>query len=150
MAFSTHVVFICAANINRSPMAAAVFAARIKEHGYACNIESAGYLPAMSGRRASEMWLSVPKARPYDLSEHRSRHMSTLVLTNDSHVVCLDPDVERFCRGLKNLDYRKLRVLSPPEGIFDPIMHGTIDGYDSCLSRIEKGVDDLVAEFCTM
>lgn len=145
--FPSHVVFLCMANINRSPMAAAVFEAQVKLLGLECKVESAGILPDMSGRPAAAKWTEIPEARQYDLSQHRSKHYSSLAYSKNTLVVCLEPKVVGFILGHKGVEQQKVRILCAPRGVPDPIFGSGEYGFGMCLARIEDGIKELFLEF---
>jgi protein-tyrosine phosphatase len=102
------VLFVCSANICRSPMAAALFALRAAERGGTPVVRSAGLLDA--GVPAPQEVLGAMAAYGIDLGAHRSRALdSTLVsgadlvvgmsLRHVQQAALLDPDAwERIWR----------------------------------------------------
>lgn len=85
------VLFVCSANICRSPMAEGLMKALIREKGGDWRIESAGVW-ALNRSPAAENTLQVLRSRGVDLSAHLSRQITfemaeqfNLVLTMESN-----------------------------------------------------------------
>ena len=97
----TEVLFVCAGNTDRSPLAAALFRRRMAErlscdenalesHGYV--VRSAG-LEAVEGKPASPSALRIAKDWPggaLALDDHRSRRLTEDLLEQSSHVYCME------------------------------------------------------------
>jgi len=111
------VLFVCTANVNRSPMAAALLVHHLAEARIPALIASAGLLEG--GRPASSESVAVLKARGIDLSRHRSRRISPQLVAEADlilgmerrHVraaVMLDADAATRSFALKDLIRRAL------------------------------------------
>src|ERR1700738_1393987 len=74
------VLFVCSANICRSPMAKGVFRTIVKRAGleHAFTVDSAGTLEGHDGQPAAPFARAAAGRRGYDISDHVSRN-----LTND-------------------------------------------------------------------
>lgn len=68
------VLFVCTANVNRSPLAAGLLAVDLARRGIEARVASAGLMA--SGHPASPMAIAAAAPRGADLSRHRSRQLS--------------------------------------------------------------------------
>jgi len=66
------IIFICTANICRSPLATALFREKVRQSDESWRVESAGTW-AYEGERAVENVFQVLESRGLDISDHRSR-----------------------------------------------------------------------------
>jgi len=66
------IIFICTANICRSPLATALFREKVRQSDERWRVESAGTW-AYEGERAVENVFQVLESRGLDISDHRSR-----------------------------------------------------------------------------
>jgi protein-tyrosine phosphatase len=74
------VLFVCTANVCRSPMAEAIFKAKLEEAGESnWRVESAGTW-ALGGRPAADFSQQVMAERGLDISRHRSRAINKEIL----------------------------------------------------------------------
>jgi protein-tyrosine phosphatase len=101
---SIGVLFVCSANICRSPMAKGVFRALVRRAGLeqAFTIDSAGTLEGHDGEPAAPFARAAAGRRGYDISDHRSR-----TLTNE--------DLERFTLplGMDRSHLAAMRWMAP-------------------------------------
>lgn len=141
------IIFVCTANICRSPMAKGVFRTMVRRAGleHAFTVDSAGTSDMHAGQPATMMAVETARLRGYDISDHRSR-----ALTND--------DLEKFALPLA-LDRSHLAAMrwmapravadrpqmlmkfAPQMGVVevaDPY-GGPQRGYDAALDLIEAG-----------
>jgi protein-tyrosine phosphatase len=146
------VLFVCSANICRSPMAKGVFRSMVKRAGleHAFTIDSAGTLEGHDGRPAALFAVEAARRRGYDISDHVSR-----TLTNE--------DLERFALPL-GMDRGHLAAMrwmasrtvadrpqlllkfAPQTGVIeitDPF-GGPSRGYEEALDLIESGCKGLL------
>lgn len=86
------VLFVCTANLCRSPMSAALFTEMLKNDGVSESwcVESAGTW-AKAGRRSPVKMCEVMAYRGLDLSEHSSRPITTELLHRFSLIVTMEP-----------------------------------------------------------
>lgn len=138
-----HIVFVCYANKNRSPMAAALFAAKMKLRGFECRVESAGCVGFSF--RAAEEWSQLEETKMYDLSGHFSRHVSEVLWTEETLFACMDEDVRDHMRSIPGMVFANLLLVNPPHGVFDPQSSGSLSAYRKCFQEIKVGVDQLIA-----
>jgi protein-tyrosine phosphatase len=83
------VLFVCTANICRSPMAEGLLRARLGEAAQDWRIESAGTW-AIDGEQAAPRAIKVLQARGIDLSEHRSRIVNPAILSQARLVLVME------------------------------------------------------------
>ena len=155
---------VCLGNICRSPMAEAVFRARVKDAGLtaAVLVDSAGTDGWHIGEDADPRALQTLRAAGYDLA-HSGRQITTewflepgrpdLLLTMDSSnyvtVASLAPD--EFARGrvrmLRSFDpaLADVAVGDPRLDVPDP-WYGAHDGFIDVLAMIEAAADGLIAD----
>jgi protein-tyrosine phosphatase len=83
-----HVLFVCTANICRSPMAAALLAARMHDHTDSVTVSSAGIRGGrgVAPSMVPDEVLEVMDAYGIDLREHRSRAL-TVPMLHDADLV---------------------------------------------------------------
>jgi protein-tyrosine phosphatase len=146
------VLFVCSANICRSPMAKGVFRSMVRRAGLeqAFTIDSAGTLEGHDGQPAAPFARQVAGRRGYDISDHVSR-----TLTNE--------DLERFALplGMDRTHLAAMRWMAPrpfadrPQlllkfapnlgviEITDPF-GGPVRGYEEALDLIEAGCKGLL------
>jgi protein-tyrosine phosphatase len=82
------ILFVCTANICRSPMAAALLSHRLGERGVAADIRTAGLLEP--DRPVSDGAMRVLAARRLDVSEHRSRRLDAELVRSATLVVGME------------------------------------------------------------
>lgn len=145
------VLFVCTANVCRSPMAAALFQARLKaerEDWEQWLVESAGTW-AHEGQPASANSVKAMSARDLDISKHRSKEVSEtflemfdLVLTMEkSHKEALRVEFPR----LANRVFLLSEMSGPAVDVEDP--YGlTLKDYEKTAQEIEAYVEAGFAE----
>ena len=144
------VLFVCSANICRSPMAMAIFQSRVAREPGRWLVESAGTW-APEGAPASVISQMVLAERGLDLSNHRSRRVSReiinsfdLVLTmEDGHKEALQiefPEMAERIYLLSEMIGLKYNIADPMGGIDDDfrstaneITQILTDGYEKIL-----------------
>ncbi len=84
------IVFLCTANVCRSPMAEKLFEEGLAKSGSKQNIKvfSAG-ISAMDGDKASDNSIVACKEVGIDLSEHRSAALTRATVENASAIFCM-------------------------------------------------------------
>jgi protein-tyrosine phosphatase len=96
----TSVLFLCRANVCRSPMAAALLRSRLERAGGGCRVSSAATMTP--GHSADPATVQIMAARGIDITGHRSRAVTAADLTtadlvlamsreNLRHAVVLEP-----------------------------------------------------------
>ncbi len=146
------VLFVCSANICRSPMAKGVFRTMVRRAGLerAFVIDSAGTLDDQAGQPAALLAREIAGRRGYDISDHISR-----TLTNE--------DLERFALplGMDRSHLAAMRWMAPravadrPQLLLKFAPHvgvleigdpfgGPARGYEEALDLIEAGCKGLL------
>ena len=139
-----HIIFMCAANVIRSPMAAAIFAYKMQARSFNCRVESAGVMDLGYSTGAAPQWKQVSMAEQFDLSSHRSRHISRVPYEATTFFVCADRDVAHKVRDLKGVDQDRVLILNGVHGVEDPVHNPTVQGFKDCFTQIYTGVDKLI------
>ena len=129
-----HVVFVCMGNIHRSPLAAAMFKIKMEGRGRQCVVESAGLIDVGCHLAANE-WATHKFASHFDLSTHRSRHISAIRHTKETFFVCAEESMIRDVRSLAGVSPERVLLLHP-SGVGDP----RLIGYDACFTLIHTGL----------
>ncbi len=127
---------VCAANICRSPLGAAVLAAQLP--GNVARIASAG-VRALSGNPADATILELARERGYgDLSGHRSQPLMSVLLNQSDLVLCMEEGQrDQLLREYPTMTGRiRLYADQPPTDIADPVGRSRAD-YLACLDAIE-------------
>jgi protein-tyrosine phosphatase len=130
------VLVVCAANICRSPLAAAVLAARLPAGS--ARITSAG-VRALSGNAADPIVVELARERGYgDLSGHRSQPLLSLLLNQNDLVLCMERGQrDQLLRERPTMTGRiRLYADQPPTDIADPVGRARVE-YEACLGIIE-------------
>jgi protein-tyrosine-phosphatase len=145
---AARILFICSGNTCRSPLAAAIAAARLGAGGVAC--ASAG-LDAWDGSSATEESRDQAAERGLDLEGHRSRAVDGLSLDGVDWVIGMTYDhVRRF--RMARPDYRgRLGLLGLPgvdlarggdpavgEQVADPYRRGTYAAYAAMGEQVDR------------
>ena len=83
-------LFVCTANINRSPTAAAWAEHHLANHFVSAEIRSAG-VAAWEGSEASAYAIDVMREFGMDMRKHRSQPISSELLGWADHIVVMEP-----------------------------------------------------------
>jgi protein-tyrosine phosphatase len=142
------VVFVCTANICRSPVAEKVFATEAARAGLAVEASSAGIGPWRVGEPADPRSVDVLRAHGYP-TEHVARQVGPAELAADL-IVALDHTHVRALREL-GADPSRVRLLSsfdaaaPPHAeIPDPYAYGP-EAFPVMLGMVRAAVPGLLA-----
>lgn len=146
-------LFVCTANINRSPAAAAVAKERLtSEHFIAAQIRSASAL-GWDGYEAGAYTMDAMRELGFDLREHRSSPLTAEVCDWADKIVVMEPGhARRVLELAPHVEDRVLGLWDWMEGLDHvPDPQGEdLDTHRVCMKRIqgatERLVDDLVAE----
>jgi protein-tyrosine-phosphatase len=139
------VLFVCTANICRSPMAAAILRARLAEAGLAhrVNVESAGVW-ARNGQPAAEDAVTVLAGRSIPLTGHRSRTLTAKMLESADVILAMEEAHRRSIFYLAPGQLRKVLLLSElvgDHGDVDDPYGGPIEGYVNTAAHLESLID---------
>jgi len=141
------VLFVCTANLCRSPMAEGVFRALVGQAGLdeAFEIGSAGTSDSFVGRPPVPEAIEVASRRGYDISGIRARQVVAEDISRFDYPLAMDSSHLAAMRWLapRALFAKPQMFLSfaPPMGITDVAdpMGGSKDEFERALSLIEAG-----------
>lgn len=146
------ILLVCTGNLCRSPMAAAVLAARLRDRGMVgIRVESAG-TAGFEGEPAERLARGVAAEAGYDLSAHRSRAVTKDLLESSDLVLVMSRQhgdyVHYLAPGHRDVHLLGSFLEEAERGrtggeIFDPI-GGSPEEYGECLALIEAAVDGLL------
>ncbi|MGQ9490601.1 MAG: low molecular weight protein arginine phosphatase [Anaerolineae bacterium] len=139
------ILFVCTANICRSPMAAAIMRRRIAEKGLADQVQvlSAGVW-AEEGLEASRNAVKVLGGRNVDLSDHLSRRVTPALLDQANIVLVMEEAHRRSLFYLAPQHLGKVFLLSEMAGEYEDVADpygGPIEEYERTADLLEKLID---------
>jgi protein-tyrosine phosphatase len=151
---TTKVLFVCTANLCRSPMAEGVFRALVERAGLAdaFEIDSAGTSDQFAGQPPAPEAIEIAASRGYDISGIRSRKVTTDDIARFDYPLAMDAShlVEMRWLAPRALSAKPRLFLSfaPPIGVMDVLdpMGGPKSGFTLALGLIEAGCKGLLAE----
>lgn len=143
------VLVVCTANICRSPVGAAVLAAKLP-----CaevRVTSAG-VRALSGNSADPIMIELARERGYgDLSDHRSRPLMSMLSTQNDLVLCMETRQREWLLREQPTMTGRIRLFAdrPPMDIADPVGLARRD-YEVCLDVIEVAATQWAARLAQL
>jgi len=139
------VLFVCAGNTCRSPLASAALRQTLSEEGRRVEIESAGVL-ATPGAPATPPAVEVGAAGGLDLRSHRAQRLSAALLERADLVLVLGANELEAARRMSPAAASRVHLLTDydrdtasGEGVPDPF-GGSREAYEECLLRITEHV----------
>ena len=135
------ILFICTANICRSPMASAIFNEMLKENNISehWRVESAGTW-ALDGQSAADGSQSVMDDRGFDISDHRSKGLSGELLNSFDLILTMEWGHKEALRTEFQEIVGRIYLLSEmanQSGNVDDPYGGPISGYEETAREIE-------------
>jgi protein-tyrosine phosphatase len=105
-----NILFVCTANICRSPIAEALFRTRMNDLGFPVSVRSAGYLPA--GAPAADLAIKVMADRGIDLSGHRSTRLTDDLLLGATLTLTMTSEHQRLAVDLEQRAWPRIFTLT--------------------------------------
>ena len=143
------ILFVCTANICRSPMAAAMFNALAEERGFAYRAENAGVAALVDEDMAPNARAALDEVGIY-AEDHRARRVSEEMLEGADLVLTMGPPhvaaLRRLLGDLKGKVYTLPQYAlgaSVEEGIPDPYGH-TMTAYRASVRQLLGCVEGLM------
>jgi protein-tyrosine-phosphatase len=130
-----NILFVCAGNTCRSPMAQAI---ALKLFGYRIALVQSAGLEAASGMGATREAVQVMRERGIDLSNHYSQSIEEMDLNNFDIIVAMTKSIANHLSVEYQISSKRLRVLN----VADPCGHG-IEEYRRCAAELEKELNEL-------
>ncbi len=130
-------LFVCAGNTCRSPMAEALAKRLLAE---STSVESAG-METADGMMATEEGVTVMRELGIDISTHRSRGLDRLNLADYDLIVALSPRIAQHLTSARNVPQQRVRVLD----IQDPYGRG-LAAYRQCLTHLNHALPPLLSD----
>lgn len=137
------ILFVCTANICRSPMAAALFQERLKQERTDWQdwlIESAGTW-AREGEGAASNSKLVMEQRGLDISDHRARTVTPSMLRLYDLILTMEPGQKEALQVEFPMVAKRVFMLSEMEGSMTPISDpygGPLEGYQKTAEKLEQ------------
>jgi protein-tyrosine phosphatase len=151
---TTKVLFVCTANLCRSPMAEGVFRVLVARAGLAADfeIDSAGTSDQFAGRPPAPEAIEMAASHGYDISDIRSRQVTAEDIARFDYPLAMEAShlVEMRWLAPRALAGKPKMFLSfaPPIGVMDVLdpMGGPKADFALALNLIEAGCRGLLAE----
>ncbi len=142
------VLFVCTANICRSPMAAGLFNALVEDRGLTFQAQSAG-TAALVGKPAAPYTHQIANELGLDFDGHRARQVDETMIRDADLVLTMTPQHRDTLR--RNFEDSKEKIYTLPEysagdplgGIADPYGH-SIGAYRASAQEILHHVELVV------
>jgi len=147
-----HLLFVCAENTCRSPMAEGILKRMLKESGVQdVDVKSAG-VSAVEGERANPQAKTVSLKHGVDLGEHVSRPVTESLIACADWVIAMTPDQRDMLRlsyPNKQSSIILLKELGRPDPrpedleVMDP--HGSdYWGYEHCFLELQAEIERIL------
>ncbi len=134
-----HILFVCTANICRSPVAEGLLRKRLDEDGlYSWQVSSAGTW-AQLRRGAATTSVQLMAERGIDLSNHRAREVTAELLADADLILCMETGHAEALRVEFPEARERIHVLSEMAGS----NHNVADPYGGPYQGYVKMVDEL-------
>src|SRR5262249_1175731 len=130
-------LFVCAGNTCRSPMAEALAKGLLAE---SAAVESAG-METADGMMATEEAVTVMRELGLAMSAHRSRGLDGLNLADYDLILALSPRIAQHLTSVRNIPQQRVRILD----IQDPYGRG-LAAYRQCLTHLNRVLPPLLSD----
>jgi protein-tyrosine-phosphatase len=137
-----NILFVCAANICRSPMAEGLLKNMVKNTGFApksVSIRSAG-IGNTHGSDASDQAIQVMHERGLDLSRHKARTINWDIVNGSDLILCMSKDQLTNLRQTYAEAQDKIYLLTEfcdSQGDIDDPSGRPTRAFESCASQME-------------
>ena len=142
-----NILFVCTANICRSPMAAAFFLDLCKKAGRTdVNVDSAG-ISAVSGTWASFEAIELMLRNGVNMTAHTSKSLDASLIEWADLIVCMAAQHQNAVVALSPKATSKTRLLlefSDASGDLPDPFGGTYEYYVACLEKMQPALQGLL------
>ncbi len=138
-----NILFVCAANVCRSPMAEYLFKNLVKNDGFepdSVSIRSAG-IGNTHGSDASDQAIQVMHERGLDISRHKARTINWNIVNESDLILCMSQEQVSNLRQLYTDAENKIHLLTEfcgSQGDIDDPSGGPTRVYESCAGQLEE------------
>jgi protein-tyrosine phosphatase len=153
-AYSLSILFVCHANICRSPTAEAVFRAKAQAAGLECKIDSAGTNQRKSGILPDKRSIKAANAKGYSFEGISSEPVNKDKIASYDFILPMDTkNVDNLKKLVPEIHHNKIQLFMEyaSENIRSRVMevpdpfHGASHSFTVALSLIEYASDGLIA-----
>jgi len=139
-----HILFVCTANICRSPVAEALLRDRLQQRGMDdWTVRSAGTW-AIQERSAAKNSIRVLAEQGIDIADHRSRMVSDELLDDADLILCMESGHVEALKAEFPADAHRIHLLSEMAGetfsISDPY-RGPLEEYERMAANVTALID---------
>jgi protein-tyrosine phosphatase len=135
------VLFVCTANICRSPMAAGLFDALVEDRGLTFQAQSAG-TAALVGKPAAPYTHQVANELELDFDGHRARQVDETMIRDADLVLTMTPQHRETLR--RNFEDSKEKIYTLPEySVGDPL-GGIADPYGHSIGTYRASAQEIL------
>ena len=137
-----NILFVCAANICRSPMAEGLLKNLVKNDGFASgpvSVRSAG-IGNTHGSEASDQAIQVMREKGLDISRHRARTINWEIINGSDLILCMSQDQVSALRQSYAEAQDKFYLLTEfcgSQGDIDDPSGRPTRVYESCANQLE-------------
>ncbi|MCL4261822.1 MAG: hypothetical protein KJ069_01335 [Anaerolineae bacterium] len=141
-----NILFVCTANICRSPVAAALFRQKLETHGRTPSdwtVQSAGTWATIK-RGPSRFSKQLMADRGIDISRHRANMIDTALMAQSDLILCMETGHVEALKiefpHFKNRIFTLSEMVDKPYNIPDPY-GGPLEGYQRMVTDVERLVE---------
>jgi protein-tyrosine-phosphatase len=137
------ILFVCAANVCRSPMAEGLFKNLIKNNGFtpgSISVRSAG-IGNTHGSEASDQAIMVMREKGLDISRHRARTINSDIVNESDLILCMSQEQVSALKQSYAEAQDKFHLLTEfcgSQGDIDDPSGRPTRVYESCAAQLEE------------